>query len=105
MLALLAITNTPSVHAFEAKDIAHDSTGVLDAPMTMMRRDGRNHDEVSVFEEMRLRIEAKKEHPMLSTHGTDVDVSMEMLWDWNHVIEIKMAKSNDTLQVIPDTGK
>jgi len=28
-----------------------------------------------------------------------------MLWDWNHVIGIKMAKSNDTLQVVPDTSK
>ena len=97
LLALLAITDTLSVHAFEARDIAHDSTGVVDASMTMMRRDGRNHDEVSVFEEMRLRIEAKKEHPLLSTHGTDADVSMEMLWDWNHVIGLKMTKSNDTL--------
>ncbi len=42
---------------------------------------------------------------MLTTHGTDADVTMEMLWDWNHVIDMKMTKSNDTLQVIPDTGK
>jgi len=46
--------------------------------MTMLHRDGRDPDQTSVFEKMRLLMEAKKEqtHPMLekTAHGLDVDV-------------------------------
>lgn len=78
MLALVAAFNLLKAGAIEFKDIVHNGDGVLDARMTMLRRDGRDPDQTSVFEEMRLLMEAKKEqtHPMLekAAHGTDVDV-------------------------------
>ena len=48
---------------------------------------------------MRLYLEAQEEaesqgHPMLSTAGGgDVDVTMQMLWDWNHVISLNLTNS------------
>ena len=70
--------------------ISSGATEHVDAPMEMIRKDGRNPDVRSVFEEMRLKLEEKEaqDHPMLTRHGEDVDIEMEMLWDWNHVINL-----------------
>ena len=90
--------------------ISLGATEHVDTPMEMIRKDGRNPDVRSVFEEMRLKLEEKEaqmkdqDHPMLTRHGEDVDIKMEMLWDWNHVINLKFTNANDTIQVIPTTS-
>ena len=78
MLALVAAFNLLRASAIEFKDVIHNGNGVLDARMEMLRSDGRDPDQTSVFEEMRLLMEAKKEqtHPVLekAAHGADVDI-------------------------------
>ena len=80
-----------------------DSGNIVDAPMSQIRRDGRNSDVRSVFEEMRLKLEEKEaalsemDHPMLTRHGENIDVQMDMLWDWNHIINLTFTNANDTI--------
>lgn len=42
------------------------------------------------------------EHHLLGA-SSEFDLDMEMLMDWNHVIELTMKRANDTVQVIPNT--
>lgn len=89
-----------------------DVSSHFDAPMKMVRRDGRHADQVSVFEEMRLKLEELEnthgpltaDHPLLSATGEGVDVAMEMLYDWNHIVNIKLNRTAEPIQVIPSTG-
>jgi len=82
--------------------------------MTRLVKDGRDADQRSVFEEMRLKLEAQEamektrsslnDHPMLTKHGENIDVQLDMLWDWNHVIKMKLTNSTDDIQLIPSTS-
>jgi len=58
MLALLTAFNLLRASAIGFKDVTHNGNGVLDARMEMLRSDGRDPDQTSVFEEMRLLMEA-----------------------------------------------
>ena len=76
--------------------------GIIDSKMTKMSGDGRDTNTTSVFEIMRLKLEEQElsssEHPMLSAgHGKDVDVQMNMVWDWNHVIALKLTDASDDI--------
>jgi len=48
----------------------------------------------------------KQSHPLLSTGSDNVDVEMQMLWDWNHVITLNLTDSEETpvVSLIPTTG-
>lgn len=71
--------------------------------MTRMNGDGRDTNTTSVFELMRLKLEEQElnlssEHPkLLATHGEDIDVQMNMVWDWNHVIALKLTDASDDI--------
>ena len=40
---------------------------------------------------------------MLTKHGENIDVQMDLLWDWNHVINLKLSNATDSIQLIPST--
>ena len=84
-----------SVNAFKQfspfANLDSSEDGFFDSHMTLANEDGRHSHIKSVFEEMRQALEAKEagtEHPYLQTHGENVDVNMDMLRDWNHVIQL-----------------
>ena len=80
--------------------------GLIDAEMKKIKGDGRDINTTSVFEQMRRRLEEQGEtqveeaagsldgHPMLTVHGENVDVQMDLLEDWNHVITLKFTDAS-----------
>mmetsp|Transcript_1595 Transcript_1595/g.2355 ORF Transcript_1595/g.2355 Transcript_1595/m.2355 type:complete len:116 (-) Transcript_1595:1492-1839(-) len=75
------------------------STGYVDSHIEMLRKDGRDPDVRSVFEEMRLALDEAEErgeslddseHPLLGARNEGVDISLNMVWDYNHVISLKL---------------
>ena len=40
---------------------------------------------------------------MLSKHGENIDLTMDMLWDYNHVINLRLSNATDLIQLIPTT--
>ena len=90
----------------------NDNQSMIDSKMTKLRKDGRDPDTMSVFEEMRQKLEESQEaansgfyngHPMLAKHGENIDVQMDMLWDLNHVIDLKLTNESLDIQLIPST--
>ena len=40
---------------------------------------------------------------MLAKHGENIDVQMDLLWDLNHVIDLKLTNESVDIQLIPST--
>ena len=77
------VANKLSVNALEVGTVTNNKAVAFDQPMSMIARDGRDVDQTSVFETMRLRLEEKraqenadKEHPFLTAESSEFDLSM-----------------------------
>ena len=97
---------------FGGRHQGKDNQSMIDTKMTKLRKDGRDPDTMSVFEEMRQKLEESQEaansgfyngHPMLAKHGENIDVQMDLLWDLNHVIDLKLTNESVDIQLIPST--
>lgn len=105
MLALISVgLLSYTCTAFDVGSIPHDGSGVIDTKMTTLKKDGRDPSVRSVFEEVRQARSEKKEHAMLTEHGVDIDVQMDMLADWNHVVALNFTHAEKPVQLIPTTG-
>lgn len=97
-IALLSLLTT--ANAFE---IASQETGdFFDVPLTMIREEDRHDHVQSVFEQRRVWRE-DGEHPILSEPGKYVDAYMEMMWDYNHVMAVRLHNATDDMHLIPTT--
>jgi len=79
--------------------------GVFDVHLRSIRQDGRHPEVQTVFEQVRAWKDLSKGHPLLSQGDQEVhDETMSMLWDWNHVLSVKLNNDTDTIDLVPTTG-
>ena len=87
-------------------ELTPSEDGIIDAKMRRVTKDGRDADQVSFFEYVRQRHDegnSEGRKALQATHGVNVDVNMNMMWDLNHAIELKVKSSDKGLHLIPTT--
>ena len=100
---LLASIGLAKASQFE---LTPSEDGIIDAKMRRVTKDGRDADQVSFFEYVRQRHDegnSEGRKALQATHGENVDVKMDMMWDLNHAIELKVKSSDIGLHLIPTT--
>ena len=73
--------------------------------MNAIREDGRHDHVQSVFEQRRIWKESQSSegHPILTESGEYVDALMEMMWDYNHVMAVRLHNATGDMHLIPTT--
>ena len=105
LLASIGLLSTGKAMDF---DLDASQDGVIDAKIRRVTKDGRDADQMSFFEYIRQHHRENEggERTALKaapTPGENVDVSMNMMWDLNHAIELKIKSSDVPLRLIPTT--
>jgi len=59
-------------------------------------KDGKSVEQMLVQNERNSLLEASEPE-----HGENIDVSMDMMWDWNHAIVLKTKDNDKGLHLIP----
>ena len=105
LLASIGLLSTTKAFDF---DLETSQDGVIDAKIRRMTKDGRDADQMSLFEYIRQQHRESEDDERTAlkaapTPGENVDVSMNMMWDLNHAIELKIKSSDVPLRLIPTT--
>jgi hypothetical protein len=104
----------------------HDKLGIFDIELEQVNEDGRHEHVTSVFEQRRQQKEAlakgDKDHPLLrqdsesadsgnadiqrepATTADYVDAFLDLIWDWNHIINVRLHRATKASRLIPTTG-
>lgn len=89
----------------------HQNEGYFDTLLESVNEDGRHEHVTSVFEQRRQQKEAlangDTEHPLLRAEGANenyVDAFLDLIWDWNHIINVRLHKATKASRLIPTTG-
>jgi|Transcript_29969 hypothetical protein len=89
----------------------HENEGYFDALLETVNEDGRHEHVTSVFEQRRQWKEARAngddDHPILKAAGDNneyIDAFLDLIWDWNHIINVRLHKATKTSRLIPTTG-
>ena len=94
VLLLAVVVLIVTVKSFDVFATSEQEQEYVDVPLEMLREDGRHEHVQSIFEEKRIHKESKvltqASDSSDSADGEHVDALMAMMWDWNHVMAVRL---------------